>query len=276
MEETESINRRRTLMKKDLFGDRMKEYEQCGELVLPQNIPIIIRLDGNSFSKLTKKLNFKKPFDDSFREGMEAAMKEVMDYTGAKIGYCQSDEITLLIVNPLSQKFLSNRISKICSLVASNATNGFNKYFIDKDNYFPNACFDCRVFVVPEKEVNNVFLWRQKDAWKNAVYAYAFFEILNQKKISNRKATSILKNMSLNEKREFIKKELNFDIDALDSKFKIGFCMFRKKVKIPVSELPKESQKHIKDKKFIERNQLYTDLNIPLFNEKHEYIEQFL
>lgn len=263
-------------MKKDQFGDRMKEYEKCGELVLPQNLPIIVRLDGNSFSKLTKRLKFKKPFDNNFREAMESAMQSVFEYSGAKIGYCQSDEITLLINNPLGQKFLSNRVSKICSLLASAATNGFNKYFINAQNIFPEASFDCRVFVIPEKEVNNVFLWRQKDAWKNAVYSYAFFELQKQKNISNRKATSRLKGMSLAQKQELIYNELNFNINNLATMYKRGFCILRKKVNVPVSELSAESQKYLKNQEFIQRNKIVFDYEIPIFSKDHDYIEKHI
>jgi tRNA(His) 5'-end guanylyltransferase len=263
-------------MKSDNFGDRIKGYESCGELTLTSNLPIIVRLDGNSFSKLTKRLDFKKPFDEEFRKAMESAMVGVFDYSGAKLAYSQSDEITLLINNPLNVKFLSNRISKICSLLASVATNSFNKYLLDSSGVFVGGCFDCRVFVVPEKEVNNVFLWRQKDAWKNAVYSYAFFELQNKKGFSNRKATSYLKGISLNKQQDLILKELDFSINDLETKFKRGFCCERKSIKVPVSSLPKESQKHIKDKDFIERNKVVIDLEIPLFSEDKSYIEKYL
>lgn len=263
-------------MSKDLFGDRMKEYEQCGELVLPQNLPIIVRLDGNSFSKLTKRLKFKKPFDEDFRKAMEEAMKNVFNYSGAQVAYCQSDEITLLIQNPLSQKFLSNRVSKICSLLASTATNGFNKYFIENNKIFPEASFDCRVFVVPEKEVNNVFLWRQKDAWKNSVYSYAFFKLQEIKKMSAKKATNYLLGKKLSEKQDIIFNELGFNINDLETKFKRGFCLYRDKVKVPVSELSKKAQEYLKGKSFIERNKIITDLEIPLFNKDPNYIEKYL
>lgn len=263
-------------MKKDNFGDRMKDYEKCGELILPQNLPIIVRLDGNSFSKLTKRLNFKKPFDDDFSFAMQKAMEATLEYTGAKIGYCQSDEITLLILNPLSQKFLSNRVSKICSLLASTASNAFNQYFCEKDNIFVSAAFDCRVFVVPEKEVNNVFLWRQKDAWKNAVYSYAFFKLQEKNNWSARKTTKFLMGKSLSDKKNLILKELNFNINDLETKYKIGFCTKRIKVKIPISELSDEAKKYIKNKTFIERSKTFTDFSIPLFNEEPNYIESLL
>jgi tRNA(His) guanylyltransferase len=197
---------------KSYFGNEIKNYEKFGELILPKDKSIIIRLDGNSFSKLTKNKNFKKPFDDDFRKGMESSLIKTFEYTGAKIGYSQSDEITLLLSN---NGFLGNRVSKLCSLVASIASNAFNEYFL-KDGEFLNAIFDCRAFIVPYEEVNNVFLWRQQDALKNAVYSVAFFG-LQEKGYSARKASAYLKGKSMKEKNELIFKELNYNVNCTPS-----------------------------------------------------------
>ena len=51
------------MSKLDVFGDRMKDYEQkeAGRKFLPM-LPICIRLDGKGFSKFTKKMN--RPYDE--------------------------------------------------------------------------------------------------------------------------------------------------------------------------------------------------------------------
>jgi len=50
---------------KDSLGDRMKSYyEDKTRIYLPRRTYTIIRLDGRSFSKFTKR--FKKPFDRDF------------------------------------------------------------------------------------------------------------------------------------------------------------------------------------------------------------------
>src|SRR5690606_15755000 len=53
-------------MPHDPLGKRMKCYERAAEAVLAPRLPVIIRLDGNSFSRLTRKLRFNKPFDERF------------------------------------------------------------------------------------------------------------------------------------------------------------------------------------------------------------------
>lgn len=42
--------------KRDDFGDRMKTYERLSESQLIPNLPIVVRLDGKSFSKYTSRL----------------------------------------------------------------------------------------------------------------------------------------------------------------------------------------------------------------------------
>ena len=41
---------------KQTLGDRMKSYEAISDGKLLPKIPIVIRLDGNRFSKYTKKI----------------------------------------------------------------------------------------------------------------------------------------------------------------------------------------------------------------------------
>ena len=46
-----------TKYKRDDFGNRMKSYENVGNnLKLIPNLPVVVRLDGNRFSKLSKKV----------------------------------------------------------------------------------------------------------------------------------------------------------------------------------------------------------------------------
>ena len=46
------------------LGDRMKAYEKKEEILLDANLPVVVRVDGHSFSKFTKGLSL--PFDHLF------------------------------------------------------------------------------------------------------------------------------------------------------------------------------------------------------------------
>ena len=183
----------------DSINKRMKSnYENRSKTFLTRRTPVIIRCDGKNFSSYTKGL--KKPFDEGLVEDMEATTKFLCEnIQGVKLGYCQSDEISLLLTDYETldtQAWFDYNVQKMVSISASMATAKFNELrlnrrFIDtidytskgtgyteecdsiltKDSFEFNklAFFDSRVFNIPKEEVSNYFLARQKDAVKNSI-----------------------------------------------------------------------------------------------------------
>lgn len=158
---------------KDIFGDRMKMYENqtCGIKMLPR-IPVIARLDGKGFSKFTKGL--KRPYDERLSMLMIELTKYLVKETNANCGYTQSDEITLMwyVDDPNSSIYFNGRYFKMVSDLSAMASVFFNRklseYLPEKSDKWPR--FDCRVFNVPTlDEAVNTFLWREKDATKNSI-----------------------------------------------------------------------------------------------------------
>jgi len=192
----------------DSMGDRMKSYETASEQILPIRLPVILRLDGNSFSRFTKVNDFKKPFDEKFDAAMNAAAKAVLSYcSGSCVAYLQSDEMTILLRNNQTvdtDPFLGNRTQKLTSLTAAKASVAFNRALTMFD-IDAQAVFDCRAFVVPHYEVQNVFLWRQFDAFKNCISAYAYYKL--KEKYGRKTAMDIFK--------------LHFEGKALSKKFSV-------------------------------------------------------
>jgi tRNA(His) 5'-end guanylyltransferase len=163
----------------DNLGDRMKIYEkvESGRRLIPL-IPVCIRLDGRSFSRFTKKLD--RPYDERFIKVMQATTKHLVEETGARIGYTQSDEITLVLYsdNIKSSIYFDGKIQKMVSTLAATCSVYFNKYLNeefgkDKETLFPVGAlptFDCRIWNVPNiTEATNVLVWRELDATKNSV-----------------------------------------------------------------------------------------------------------
>jgi tRNA(His) 5'-end guanylyltransferase len=159
-------------MKKDLMGDRFKQYERAAETIFPALLPIILRIDGRGFSKLTKRLGMNKPFDDRFTSAMITTTLELLDdIQNVRFAYTQSDEISILMYPRFvtSSPWFGNRAQKICSVAASMAAGTFNSLM----SPLGSAAFDCRAFVIPPHDIGNYFLWRQGDAFRNCVSAYA-------------------------------------------------------------------------------------------------------
>ncbi len=263
---------------KDSLGDRMKEnYENRAKTYLTRRTPVVLRCDGKSFHSYTKYL--KKPYDKIFH----AAMNDTMQYLckniqGCKLGYTQSDEITLLLTDfdtLTTDAWFDYSVQKLCSVSASMATLAFNKAFrkhskdillkvIESD--FPysgrsatcseeerdyaaalekcidkGAMFDARCFNIPESEVTNCLLWRQQDATRNAV------QMLGQCYFSHKE----LDEKSQNEIQEmlFTLKGINFN--NMPAEFKRGVCCIKN-----------EEGKWILDKE------------IPIFSQNRDYIEK--
>jgi len=159
-------------MDKTNLGNRIKDYEAIEKKKLFSQIPIVIRLDGKNFSRFTKGM--ERPFDLKFKEMMQKTTKFLVDYTNAKIGYTQSDEISLVLYsdNHKRQVFLDGKKDKINSLIASKCSVFFNSlledYFPERKSLLP--IFDCRSFNVPTLEEGvNAILWRELDATKNSI-----------------------------------------------------------------------------------------------------------
>lgn len=150
----------------DEFGDRMKAYEAVATSNrLEPSLPICARIDGRSFSMFTRRC--EKPFDARISNAMRATCAWLVNETHAKIGYVQSDEISLVWQNTEGGSvFFDGKVQKMTSVLASMA--GVKFYSELGGDKLP--AFDCRVWQVPSQtEAANTFLWRALDARKNAV-----------------------------------------------------------------------------------------------------------
>lgn len=161
---------------KDDFGDRMKEYEfvESGRKFIPL-LPVYARIDGRSFSKFTNGL--KRPYDERITRAMVETTKFLVEKTQALMGYTQSDEISLIWQQQRfdSELMFDGKIQKMVSILAGMASAKFNHLCLEDEKLAERAknqipAFDCRVFQLPNRaEGANAFLWREKDATKNAI-----------------------------------------------------------------------------------------------------------
>lgn len=197
---------------KNEIEKRMKEfYENRFRFFLPRKTYVIIRIDGKNFKTYTKKL--QKPFDKGLTEDMIETTKYLCEkIQGAKLGYTQSDEISILLTDldsPKTDMWFDGNIQKIVSISASIASVKFNELRLKrhfkniKNDYLNNipklANFDSRVFIIPSiHEVVNYFIWRQMDATRNSISmaGHAKFSP-NQVKFKN---TSEIQDMLMKEK----------------------------------------------------------------------------
>lgn len=220
------------------ISDRMKEnYEFPYRMVLPMRLPTIIRIDGRCFHSFTRKM--KRPFDEEFIENMAELTKYLCsEVSTSQLAYVQSDEISLLL-HPYkkleSQAWFANEIQKMCSIAAGLASSWFSL------KYGREAVFDARVFVIPETEVCNYYIWRQQDATRNSIQMLA--RSLYSSKQLHKKNVNILQDL-------IMEKGMNWN--NLETYKKRGLCVVKKD------------------------GAWFIDKEIPIFTEKRLYIEDFL
>lgn len=194
---------------KDILGSRMKKYELVTQLSLPPRTYTILRVDGRTFHTWTKKLI--RPYDTDLINCIDtAAIALCEQISGTLFAFAQSDEISLLAVDFLdikSQSWFDGNVQKWVSVGASITTMAFNNAVayhtqmmilgdastetkpISKKS--PNATFDARVYSIPDFiEVENYFVYRQKDAIRNSTtmlaQAYASHKQLQGKSTADR------------------------------------------------------------------------------------------
>ena len=128
--------------KKDSLGDRMKSnYENRAKTYLVRRQPVILRLDGKAFHTFTRGL--KRPYDEIFHKAMNDTLMTLCEsIQGCKVGYTQSDEITLLLTDYdtlTTDAWFDYAVQKMCSIAASTATLAFNKSLAKSVDDFFNS-----------------------------------------------------------------------------------------------------------------------------------------
>lgn len=119
----------------DEIGDKVKGWEGAGDARLDMALPLVVRLDGCAFHTYTRV--FRKPCDPLLYRTMIDTTLDLVQKFGARVGYTESDEITLVFVPspPDAQGKLhglhSYRVQKLCSVMAGYASARFNFHAIN-------------------------------------------------------------------------------------------------------------------------------------------------
>jgi tRNA(His) guanylyltransferase len=191
----------------DDLDRRMRRFETVYDQCALPAVFLVARLDGRSFTRLTKELcDFDTPFDVRFRDMMLGMAEGVMSEIGFGVvyGYQQSDELSLLIAP--DENAFQRKLRKLYSLLAAEASGRFSLALGRP------AAFDCRISVLPTLElVVDYFRWRSEDAARNALSAHCYWMLRRQGR-SAAQATAALNGRSASEKNELLfRSGLNFN-----------------------------------------------------------------
>lgn len=283
---------------RDDLGTRMKTfYEGIPKTRLMRRCPVAIRIDGKAFHIFTR--GFNKPFDEVLIEAMQETMRYLCEnIQGCVLGYTQSDEITLILVDYKklnSAAWFDYEVQKMCSIVASMATMAFNKFFMyeyeefnrwihegsptDEDKrlnvaYYNAMCkgamFDTRCFNIPKEEVTNLIYWRQLDASRNSI------QMVGQANFSHKE----LQNKSCNQIQDMLMEQKGINWNDFPIYQKRGSCCIKIENKIDEGMI-NEQQKFGEDKVTkivsIRKSHWIIDKEIPIFKgDNREYIDKLI
>lgn len=154
------------------LDSRMRWYEDTYKTRIPHRMPVVVRLDGKCFHTLTREC--KKPFDKKLWSAMTGAASVLMKEMSARLVYQQSDEVSFLLIDYNrfgSEQWFRGAIQKMVSVSASIMGVEFSARW-ESPGYF-----DSRVLAIPERDIENYFVWRQRDCMRNATImaAQGFF-----------------------------------------------------------------------------------------------------
>ncbi len=250
-------------MKFDELDSKMRTFETADNACVLPEIYMVARIDGRSFTRLTKEIyHFASPFDETFRDYMTTTTAHLMD-CGFRVlyGYTQSDEISLLF--HLEESSFGRKIRKFNSILAGEASARFSLLLGGV------ASFDCRIIQLPNLNlVADYFRWRGEDAFRNALNAHCYWALRRHGK-SVQAATNALYRLSIADKNELLfQNGINFNEQPSWQKRGVGLYweVYEKEGHNP---LTRESVKAF-------RRRIKVDLELPIKDDYGAFIENLL
>ncbi len=174
-------------MKFDDLDRKLRVFETAADVCVLPGIHMVARLDGRSFTRMTREVqHFEAPFDLRMRAYMAATTEHLMQ-CGFRVvyGYTQSDEISLLF--HLDEDAQQRKLRKYHSILAGEASAKFSLLL------GAVAAFDCRISQLPTAGlVVDYFRWRNEDAHRNALNAHCYWLLRKQGQAVNEATTYLL------------------------------------------------------------------------------------
>jgi len=133
--------------------------------------PFFVRVDGRNFRHALSLLKREQPHDLTFAKSMGAASESLMRRSGlpVQLVFTFSDEANALFL----EAPFDGRIEKLDSIVASFFASALTLTLAPST---PLA-FDARVVPVDKLDVAPYLEWRQNEAWRNHLHAYAYYHL---------------------------------------------------------------------------------------------------
>ncbi len=192
------------------LSEKQKEFESSTDYRIQKGLPIIIKVDGTNFSKITRRL--QKPYDLTLSGIMASTMINVAKLIeGTVFAFTQSDEICFILRNDQDgSTWLNGRVQSIATSTCSYVTYYFNNHSADLNLSGPGI-FRAHVFPVPSLEdAADYIANRQSECLRAAINECLHSVLL--KSYDRKEVAEILDGKSMNDRLLLLSREgINFD-----------------------------------------------------------------
>jgi tRNA(His) guanylyltransferase len=239
-------------MKFEQLDRRMRIYETAHDHCVLPGVHMVARIDGRSFSQLTRVgQKFDAPYDMRFRDCMVATLVHLSAHCGFSVlyGYTQSDELSLLF--RADESLFGRKLRKYLSVLAGEASAKFSL------ELGAMGAFDARISQFPrEQDVVDYFRWRHEDAHRNALNGHCYW-LLRKQGRSDHEATRELQGVSVAERNELLFRH-GQNFNEVPNWQKRGIGVRWRDIEVsgvnPVTQQPTVSHKR----------ELYVDMELPM------------
>lgn len=250
-------------MKFDDLDRKMREFETAADYCVLPGMFMVARLDGRSFTRLTKEIcRFEAPFDERFRDLMVATAESLMTCGFHVVyAYTESDEVSLLFGRDEMQ--FGRKLRKYDSTLAGEASARFSL------SLGQVATFDCRISQLPNVElVVDYFRWRNEDAARNALSGHCYWT-LRKSGLSEKEAAQRLLGLSASAKNELLFQH-HVNYNDVPNWQKRGIGLFWENF-----ELATTNRKTGEDVK-VQRRRIKKDFDLPMKSEYGDFVRRLI
>jgi tRNA(His) 5'-end guanylyltransferase len=241
----------------------MRIYETAHDHCVLPGIHMVARIDGRSFSHLTRvEHGFEAPYDLRFRDCMIAACERLMDCGFSVLyAYTQSDEISLLFRR--DEAAFGRKLRKYISVLAGETSVAFSM------RLGTPGVFDARISQLPrDQDVVDYFRWRHEDAHRNALNAHCYW-LLRRQGLTDAAATRQLEGVSVSARNELLfQNGINFN--ELPTWQRRGIGLYFRDIELPAID-PRDGSATTSIKR-----RVHVDLELPMKDAYDDLIRGFL
>ncbi len=250
-------------MKFDDLDKKMRVFETAADFCVLPGLFMVARLDGRSFTRLTKDVcQFEAPFDVRFRDLMVATTESLMT-CGFRVvyAYTESDEISLLF--DLEEELFGRKLRKYNSTLAGEASAQFSL------KLGQSACFDCRICQLPTTDlVVDYFRWRNENAARNALSGWCYWTLRKNGR-NEQQATKTLSGLSASQKNELLF-QYGINFNDLPNWQKRGIGLYWEEYDRPaVNPITKEEVT-------ARRRRIRTDFDLPMKDNYGQFVRSLI